>query len=179
MVWYTKSQVKNLKADRKKYVKRYGKSKLPQAFFHLNDNPAKRCVMTSPTACLPTLRKAMGPIHCQGLKRPVTPREALTAMGFIAYDSVAKATNYPMKLPESLMDSPAVRPMTGNAMHLPNATIVTVVAMACVQLITTEEASFRGHIQRSRSEVACEEAGEEDPVAGLVHAFQEYVKKQE
>ena len=100
-------------------------------------------------------------------------------MGFIAYDSVAKATNYPMKLPESLMDSPAVRPMTGNAMHLPNATIVTVVAMACVQFITTEEASFRGHIQRSRSEVACEEAGEEDPVAGLVRAFQEYVKKQE
>ena len=48
MVWYTKSQVKNLKAYRKKYVKRYGTSKLPQAFFHLNDNPAKRCVMTSP-----------------------------------------------------------------------------------------------------------------------------------
>jgi hypothetical protein len=89
---YTKAQWKNLKAYRKKYIKRYGKSKLPQAFFHLNDNPDKRCVMTSSTAILPTLRKAMGPIHCEALNRPVTPREALTAMGFVAYDSVAKAT---------------------------------------------------------------------------------------
>jgi hypothetical protein len=70
-----------------------------------------------------------------------------------------------MKLPESLLDSPSIRPMTGNAMHLPNATIVTVVAMACVQLVTKEEESFRSHV--------------DDSAADLVRTFEEFVTKEE
>ena len=140
---YTKMQNRNLKLYRKMFKNKFGKKRLRTAYFHLNDNPSCRCVWSGSTGCLPTLRRAMGPIHSMAANRQVMPREALTAMGFVAYDFVAEATGLPMVLPASVLNSRTVSGMTGNAMHLANATIVAVVAMACVSLTSQEETNTR------------------------------------
>ena len=76
------------------------------------------------------MRKSMGPIFSVAHDRPVTNRELLTAMGFVAYQSVADATGMPVMIPEEMMELPFMQAATGNAMHLASATVILVIAMA-------------------------------------------------
>ena len=106
----------------------------------------------------------MGPIHAELVQRPVAAKEALTAMGFVVYPSLAEECGLDILLPDWLLNSPRVRGMTGNAMHLATTSIVTTIALACVAEVFDAE-----HMSSTQSE---------DHVAdGLVEAFKAYIKK--
>ena len=157
-------------------MKRFGKDKLKDAFFHLNDNPQKRCVWSGATGALPTLRRAMGPIHSQSEDRPITGRESLTAMGFIAYDDLASETGLEVLLPTWLLDDPGVFQITGNAMHLANATIVTTIALACVTRINPEELAFARHVGSEPAPPPSTSENQEPTADDLATLFQKHVQ---
>lgn len=96
----------------------------PRAYFHLNDNPLKRCVWSGKGGALPTLRKSMGPVWAAALQRPVTPSEMLCAMG---WPSNIKFPGLPL------------RHVVGNAMHLGNVCMVLAVSLACIEKVGEAE----------------------------------------
>ena len=76
-----------------------------------------------------------------------------------------------MVLPASVLNSRTVSSMTGNAMHLASATLVAVVAMACVSLTSQEETNAREQTTPSRPT-----SDETHTVADLQAAFKAFVQ---
>jgi hypothetical protein len=75
----TDSQLRNLKEYARRARAKWGRRRARRAYFHVNDNPAHRPVMT--IGGLPTIRRAMGPIWSAEKRRVVTTRELFAAMG--------------------------------------------------------------------------------------------------
>ncbi len=143
---YTDNQQNNLARYTAMFTERYGLEESRHAFYHLNDNPQQRCVWSGTGRCLPTIRRAMGPVHSAQFNRPVTTREALTAMGFIVYDDLAESTGLPKLMQDVHLDGRASRAATGNAMHLPNSLIVLATALSAVRAVRPAELAFHEHV---------------------------------
>lgn len=112
----------------------HGKNNLG-CWFHLGDNPIKRVVQSTKTGVWPTFRRGGGIMWSPGLRRWITPRERLAAMGFPAYRHLEQALGVTFRLALQEASSGSLRQMAGNAMHLANAGLVLLAALGTVRLV--------------------------------------------
>ena len=110
-----------------KWFTRYGRLAVndPNIVFGFNDNPLNR-VSRSANGRLPTLRTNSDKIFIPSLRRFMTLRERLAAMGFPVYPSLARASQSP--LVERVTSH-----MLGNAVFLPNVMTVAATCLACTR----------------------------------------------
>ena len=142
---YTDKQCKNLRVYKTQFKKQFGGRACKRALFHLNDNPKKRIVWSGRDGCLPTIRKAMGPIHSMEVDRQVTAREAMTAMGFVVFEDLAVASGLEQTLPEDFVGSPGTMSCLGNAMHQTNCSVVLAVTLAATRPFSKYERAFHDY----------------------------------
>ena len=137
-------QLTRLQAYHKLWQQRFGRSSAgdKRAFFHLNDDPAVRCVWSGKQGCIPTMRKSMGPIWSDYHSRPVLVSEMLTSMGWFVDEKLAAAagvSTFPID------DSINYRKLIGNSMHLANVTAVLLTALASVKRASSRDAAELVH----------------------------------
>ena len=139
---YTDKQSANLQVYKREFKKRFGSRACKRAMFHLNDNPKVRTVWSGREGCLPTIRKAMGPIHSMEADRQVTTTEAMTAMGFVVYEDIAVASGLWQTLPADFVSARVAFSCLGNAMHQANCSVVLAVTLAATRPLGKYEIAF-------------------------------------
>jgi hypothetical protein len=101
---------------------------VPWCLFFLGDNPEKRLTWSA-NGCMPSQRLNGGLLWCPRLRRMVTGKERLAAMGFPSFPHLAAAAGV-VQLAADLSPSEATR-ACGNAMHLASVGLMLLVLLAC------------------------------------------------
>ena len=97
--------------------------------YSLTDNPVNRVSWTLTSNAIPTLRRNSGRLYFPSLKRCMTRSERLALMGFPSHPELSQACGG---------DVPAMTRrqhnfLLGNSMHMPTATLILTVGLACVR----------------------------------------------